>query len=340
MVITIDIEGTKIESDVVLNNTLLIHGLTGVTLFHVYSLKVKGQVFHWHILYTTGGIFRLDHFQLLDYNNLAVTAKLQCKITGKAGWLWGLAVVGDRHVVTVEEDRDETRLVCLYEVTEDTLTLLDNDLELAGARFPRSDRHGNIYVPHNAGVAIIRIVDNQRLHIDRNLTAGDRLKFVLGAAVVNDTTLCVTGSVQYNRGVYLLDTMSDTVLTMLQPPAGLEGNIPWEVGSVSVYILVRYLWDTNMVIYRIENTFGTWLHIEGLKSVWGIAVDPTGRFLVADGNGNTVWVLSVTGEVLARVESDSPRDMTLGSDNKRLYIGQFKNFEPQRIIITVLHEML
>ncbi len=269
-----------------------------------------------------------------------MTAKLQSEIpSGKSEWLWGLAVVGDRHLVTVEGDFGTTCSLCLYEMTESALSLLDSDPELARAGFPRADKHGNIYVPNNAGIAIIRIVDNQHLHIDRILAGGGRLTFVMGVAVLNDTTLCVTRSAQYNDGVYLLDIISDTVLTVLQPPAGLEHNTPWEVGSVSGYILVRYrhsLSDTNMVLYTVDETSSTWLHIEGLKSVWGIAVDPTGRFLVADGNGNTVWVLSVTGEVLARVESHFPKDMTLSSDNRRLYVAKFGNFESEGI--TVLQE--
>ncbi len=273
-----------------------------------------------------------------------MTGKLQSSDipSGKSGWLWGLAVVGDRHIVTVEGDLGDTRSLCLYEMTESTLTLLDSDLELARARFPRADRHGHIYVPHGAGLAIIRIVDNQHLHIDRILTGGGRLKSVWGVAVVNDTTLCVAGAEQYNNGIYLLDIITDTVLTVLQPPSGLEGETPYQVGSVSGYILVRYghdLFDTNMVIYTVDEMAGTWLQVDGLKSIFDIAVDPAGHFLVADFKGNTVWVLSMTGEVLARVKSDSPYYMTLSSDNRSLYIGQIIYLGPGGIIITVLQEI-
>ncbi len=110
------------------------------------------------------------------------------------------------------------------------------------------------------------------------------------------------------------------MLTVLQPPAGLEDQRADSVASLSGSLLVNY-GLSSLVLYTTGETFGTVLSMEDLLSGWSIAVGPGGYFLVADGAGNTVWVLSVTGKVLARVEIDRPMDMTLSPDNRRLYIG-------------------
>ncbi len=223
--------------------------------------------------------------------------------------------MGDRHLVTVED-----RSICLYEVTANTLTLLSSDLKLDNALRPRSDRYGHIYVPHRAGVAVIRIVDNQSLHVDRILTGGGRLKPAVGVAVVTDTMLYVTVRDGDNHGVYLLDVITDTVLAVLQAPGLHDAERPADVAVLSETKLVSYD-RVGLMLYTPGETAGTNLDIMGLTYMSGVTIDPAGRFLVAGAFSNTVWVLSVTGEVLAGVESDMPWDVTLSSDGSRLYIG-------------------
>ncbi len=218
-------------------------------------------------------------------------------------------------------------------MTADTLTLLDSDLELGLARCLRTDSHEHIYVPHSAGVALIRIVDNQRLRVDRILTGDGRLKSAMGVAVVNDATLCVSVGRGDNQGVYLLDVIADTVLTVLQPPAGLEHKLPFGVAALSGSVLVGYMPIADLALFAAtgETPGIIVLHTEDVTSARAVAVDPSGRFLVVDSDSNAVWVVSVTGEVLARVDSDSPGDVTLSPDNRKLYIGNFGTGE-----ITVL----
>ncbi len=236
-----------------------------------------------------------------------------------SGFMSGLCSLNDSYIVTLEVlDRD---YLCLYEVQE-TLPLLDSAMKLDEPLSPRSDDQGHIYVPHKAGVAVIRIVDNRYLHMDRILTGGGKLKSALGVAVVNDTTLCVTVAGEHNTGVYLLDVTSDTVLIVLQIPSGLQGKLAYGVASLSGSVLVNYD-SASLVLYNTGEICGTLLPIEGLISLSSIAVDSGGGFLIADRSGDTGWVLSVTGEVLARVKSDCPEDVTLDLENRRLYIGSF-----------------
>ncbi len=250
-----------------------------------------------------------------------MTGRFQTEIaSGSDSRLWAIEAVGDSHLVTVEGDA-VTRSLCLYEVTADRMTLLDSHLELDVARSPVADRHGYIYVPHYGGVAVLRMVDNRRLHVDRNLTGGGSLKFVGSVAVVNDTTLCVRKRWGGDQSVSLLDITTDTLLTVLQQPAGTESKTAATVASVLGSVLVKYSDKTTatMVIYPAGNTSGTVLDIEGLKSVWYMTVDPAGRFLLSDRDGKTISVLAVTGEVLARFESDWTGELIHSPDNSRLY---------------------
>ncbi len=148
----------------------------------------------------------------MDYNNLSVTAKMRTTLAGvtEGDSVWGLCAPNDRYIITVEGSTPTARHLHLYEVTAGTLTLLDSVLKLDGGLSPRWNGHGHIYVPHKAGVTVIRIVDNRYLHVDRILTGGGRLESVWGVTVVNDTTLCVTVTWEDNPGVYLLDITSDT----------------------------------------------------------------------------------------------------------------------------------
>ena len=186
------------------------------------------------------------------------------------------------------------------------------------ARYPAADRQGYIYVPHNTGVAVLRMVDDRRLHVDRNLTGGGSLKFVDSVAVVNDTTLCVIKWWGDDQTVSLLDITTDTVLTVLQQPAGTESKTASAVASVLGSVLVKYA-HLTMVIYTAGKTSGTVLDIEGMKSVSEVTVDPDGRFLLSDRAGKTIWILAVTGEVLARFESDWTGGLIHSPDNSRLY---------------------
>ncbi len=250
--------------------------------------------------------------------------------------LLGLCAVDDSYFVTVEGSLETTtRTICLYQVPTDELILLDTYKELTPARYPRADRSGHIYVPHDDGVAVFRIVEN-RLHMDRNLRGGDSgsLTSVFGVAVVNDTTLCVTVWYGGNRGVYLLDIITDTVLYALHPPEIHDNMFPSGVSVLGGRILVAYN-VRGLVLYNPDESDGVQLDTPGLRRMNGMTVDPAGRFLVADEKSNTVWVLSVTGKVLARVESDQPVDVTLSPDNSKMYIGHSRSGE-----ITVLEGML
>ncbi len=246
-----------------------------------------------------------------------------------------LCTVGDGYFVTVEGSFKTTTTICLYEVTRDGLILLDTYKKLTGAVYPRADKSGHIYVSHSGGVAVFRIVE-KGLHMDRNLRGGDSglLTSVWGVAVVNDTTLCVTVWYAGNRGVYLLDIITDTVLYTLHPPKIHDNVYPGGVSVLGGRILVAYN-DVGLVLYNPGELNGVQLDTPGLRQIDGMTVDPAGRFLVADRKGNTVSVLSVTGKVLAGVESDKPFDITLSPDNSRLYIGDLETGE-----ITVLEGML
>ncbi len=257
-----------------------------------------------------------------------MTAQLQTRDVYESGdnSLWGLVTVGDRHLVTVDssvyDENDDPRSVCLYKVRANTLTLLHSDVKLRYAQSPRADRCGQIYVPHDAGVAVIRIVDNRRLHVDRILTGDDMLEFAWGVAVLDDTTLCVT--VRWNpQGVFLLDLIEDTITEV---PVELNNQSPSGIAALQGFILFGYLSIPKLGIAVLGTTPETSSRtVRDMESPRCIAVDPAGRFLVADPDSNTVYVLSVTGDVklqlLAEVESDSPYDITLSSDNRRLYVG-------------------
>ena len=277
-------------------------------------------------------MFIIFIFQLLDYSNLRVTGQLQPRNANEPGGsrLWGLVTVGDRHLVTVQSSFDDleytSRPVCLYEVTArgraDTLTLLDSDLELRYAQSPRADRHGQIYVLHEAGVAVLQIVDNRHLYKDRILTGHGRLWDAWGVAVLNDTTLCVT--VRWKtKGVFLLDLTEDTITEV---SVRLNNQSPSGIAALQGFILFGYLSIPKLGIAVLGATPETssWT-VSDMKTPRCIAVDPGGRFLVADPDSNRVYVLSVTGSVklqlLAEVESNSPYDITLSSDNRRLYVG-------------------
>ncbi len=243
-----------------------------------------------------------------------------------------------RYFVTLEAEFITTA-ICLYELIAGELIPLDIYRKLTPNRYPRTDKSGHIYVPHSGGVAVFRIVEN-RLHMDRNLRWGYRgwLRYVNGVAVVNDTTLCVTtGWSEEIRGVYLVDIMTNTVLNALHLPSYESGLFPSGVGVLGGRKLVAYNYyrDFTLALYSPGELDGVQLHIPGLRAMGGMAVDPAGRFLVADVESNTVWVLSVTGKVLARVQSDEPIDITLSSDNSKLYIGHYQSGE-----ITVLEGML
>ncbi len=245
-----------------------------------------------------------------------MTEKLQNNFEYRNGLL-GLCAVGDYHLIMVNQSHS----VHLFSVSETALMLLSNsDLKLAYAMYPRSDRYGHIFVPHYDGVAVIRIVDKLRLHVDRILTGGGKLSPAYGVAVVNDTTLCVTVWQGDNEGAYLLDMITDTVLTALQPH-GAYDDYPMGGVAVSSGAKLENYDERYLVLYSPGETAGTRLDIMGMVSTRGMIVDPAGRFLVADSSSNTVWILSMTGEVLARVKSDNPSDVTLSSDNGKLYIG-------------------
>ena len=98
----------------------------------------------------------------------------------------------DSYFVSVE-GRLKITTICLYELSADELILLDRYRELTSARYPRADKSGYTYVPHDDGVAVFRVVKN-RLHMECNLRGGDSgsLSSVWAVAVVNDTALCVT----------------------------------------------------------------------------------------------------------------------------------------------------
>ncbi len=110
--------------------------------------------------------------QTLDYNNLAVRGKLQTWLAGRSRdtRLWGLCSVDNGFLVTVEGDIQANGSLCLYEMTGDTMTLLDSHLKLHLPYSPRSDGPGRIYVPHKAGIAVVKIVNNRRLRVARILT--------------------------------------------------------------------------------------------------------------------------------------------------------------------------
>ncbi len=270
---------------------------------------------------------------------------LRPAFAGKAGrTLWCVCAVDHSYIVTVE-DIEDGDAVCLYEETADRLILANRYTRLERPLLARSDSRRRIYVAHKAGIAILRIHRGQtcpKLHGGRILTGGGRLKSVRGLAIVSDTKLCVTASEGNSSGVYLLDRITDNVLSILQPPQGLGDRVPFGVASLSGSILLGYQSCPKLVLYtsvETTETSGTLLHIDGLESATQIAVDPAGRFLIADSDGNTVWVLSVAGEVLARVDSYSPCDASarvdsyspcdasLSTDNTRLYIGSYNTGE-------------
>ncbi len=264
-------------------------------------------------------------FQNLDYNRLTASRTLRTEFASRPGRrLWSLCAVSDLHLMTVE-DVENGDSVCLYEVTAVGLTLLDSNLRLEWPLYVRCDSSGRIYVSNRAGVTLFRIHsaygESAQLYEGRLLTGGGRLKCARGLAVVSDTTLCVTVSGTDSKGVYLLDRITDTILNVLQPPVGLENRIPFGVASFAGSIIKGYQCCSSLVLYPKGETVGTLLRVQGLGSARRIAVDPVGRFLVADTDGSTVWVLSVTGKVLAKVDCDKPCDITLSSDNSRLCIG-------------------
>ncbi len=231
--------------------------------------------------------------------------------------------MGNSFLVTVEGPSHGAHTVCLYEIQNDQLKLLDRNLDREDACFPRADVHRNIYLPYKSGIGVVRIVDSKEkhLHQDRTLTGGGTLKNSYGVCAVDDATLCVTVLKGDSNGVYLLDTITDTVLAVLDPPAGLEGATPGGVASLSGSVLVGYCNRKSLALYAAGMTSGTLLQPEGLVSVWGVTSDPGGRFLVADWEGNTIWVLSGTGEVVVKGKAKRPYDVTLSSDQTRLFVG-------------------
>ena len=124
------------------------------------------------------------------------------------------------------------------------------------------------------------------------------------------------------------------MLNALHPPRIHDNIFPSGVSILGGRILVAYN-AKGLVLYNPGELDGVQLDTPGLRRMNGMTVDPAGRFLVADREGNIVWVLSVTGKVLAGVESDKPFDITLSPDNSRLYIGDLETGE-----ITVLEGML
>lgn len=138
----------------------------------------------------------------------------------------------------------------------------------------------------------------------------------------------MTGWEGYNQGVYVkdvvttVDIITDTVRRVLLPPEGLELMPPYGAASLSGFILLGYPSVPKLVLYPPGEIYGSLIHAEGLESSWSIAVDPAGSFLVTEPHRSAVWVLSVSGKVLARAEcQDEPYDITLSSDNSRLCIG-------------------
>ncbi len=254
---------------------------------------------------------------------------------GHTRFPYGLCAVDDRYLVTTEDYFSaETysrhrQIVCLYEVTTNKMNILDTHLELSGSKCPVTDGHGNIFVPYQDGVAVVRIVNNGSLALDRTLTDDGKLVGSHAVAVVNDTTLCVIVSKAFSsvRIIYLVDIITDTVLDVLHPPEALEGNIPEAVASIFGSILIAYrnrdagCKEWSMLLYGPGIAYRTVLKADYLESAKTLSADPYGRFLVVDYKANTIWVLSLTGDVVAKVKAGRPGCVAVSIDGGRLYVG-------------------
>ncbi len=285
---------------------------------------------------------------MLCYNTVRLIATLKAN---KGQWLtsymYGLSAVGESHVITVETFYfpEAERAVCYYEIEDGQLNLLDVYRNPQFNKCPATDNQANIFIPCQDSVAVFRITNNRKLVFGRNLTGDGKLlgKSVNAVAVVNDSTLCLL----VGSHVYLLDIITDTVLIDLQSPAApwLTQHVPQAVASTSGFILIAYQYcpeyaklswyeeafsyserqspkGWNMLLYEPGHTYRTLLKTPYLQSVESVSVDSGGRFLVADSAANTIWVLSLTGEVVGEVNVNAPCYISPSTDGKRLYIAK------------------
>ncbi len=172
-----------------------------------------------------------------------------------------------------------------------------------------------------SGIAVVTMQGYERLRLERNLTGDGSLTSVQAVAVVNDTTLCAVMTSGCKRNIYLLDILTDTVLKVARPPIGLEDAYPKAVASSSGSILVGYGSGREILLYSPDLASLDIIFSKGLISPTSMHVDPEGHFLISESTGNTLWILSETGEILDRVKSDKPCDVAIKPDLSQVYIA-------------------
>ena len=272
-----------------------------------------------------------------------VDRRYNTTLATKDNWmLRGFCVLGNDRLVTVEVKRKARANICLYEIEPDQLRLLDDSTQLGGAKRPRVDENGTIYIPAGDGVAVLEKAPDDRLVFKRPLEGDGKLSSAMSLALVDDTRLCVT---VYNPYVYLVDTQTGRVTGELERPAAVVDLIgEWQPSSTydvdprSIYapcavstsreILVGWLLDTRgyMVVIYPHGQLGssTLISAVGPGTVDGLCVTQRRdgvRYFVSDSKSNCVLILDEDGEIRHRLDAKWADDIAVDPDTYQLWMS-------------------
>ncbi len=270
--------------------------------------------------------------------------------------LLGICPIGNDRLVTVESNRKPTKPqstpprgnnICLYDIEPDRLKLLDDGTRLPGAKRPRVDEIGRIYIPYVAGVVVLEQAPDNRLVARRSLRAQGKLDIVASLAVLDDTRLCVTVAKPH---VYLVDTQTDCVIDELERPTAVVDLIDElereDTNSCSLRIfapcavsaprglLVGWSLDTRgyIVVIYPHGQIGspTLISADGMGLVDGLCVSQRRhgdgvRYFVSDVKAHCVLILDEDGEIRHRLDSEWSEDIAVDPDSNQFWMSYWNS---------------
>ena len=252
-----------------------------------------------------------------------VDRRYNTTLATKDNWtLLGFCALGNDRLVTVEVKRKTFANICLYEIEQERLRLLDDSTRLGGAKRPRVDENGTIYIPYGDGVAVLEKAPDDRLVIRRSLEGEGKLSSAMSLALLDDTTLCVT---VHNPYVYLVDTHIGRVTGELEPPAAVS-YAPCATSSPQG-LLVGWLSGTGggyMVALYPHGQLESSTLIYGPGTVDGLCVTQRRdgvRYFVSDSKSNCVLILDEDGEIRHRLDAKWADDIAVDPDTYQLWMS-------------------
>ncbi len=228
----------------------------------------------------------------------------------------------NHRLYTVEWRESSSDRLCMYQVTEQGLTLLDTvDLGVDTCTSPLVDGNTQrVYIPviDPYGVSVVSWDDTR-------LTKQSTLECVgecWSVGVISPHTLCACDETS-NR-VSVVNVTDNTVTATLSKPAEVIDETPHRIAVAGNAILVLY--GIKLVVYKdgISSPGTMVTPPAGLNPVNCISSDGVSRFLVSNLKSKAVFILDMSGELCEKINIDTDDvvwDCTMGDG--KLWVGYY-----------------